>query len=114
MSTRLDGGSYIRERQQTETKHTFASYKHKHEEQQSGNKKTLSSPDDIRMLPNMLIDKSRFPAPARVALVVRAPLCVLANVVAVVLIVSGHHEEFCIGVGKLADLDTVTVDRGVG
>ena len=65
------------------------------------------------MLPNMLIDKSRFPAPTRIALIVCAPLCVLVNIVAVFLVVSGHHKQLGIGVGKLGDLDTVAVDRGV-
>jgi hypothetical protein len=65
------------------------------------------------MLSNMLISKSRFPAPARIAVVICAPVRIFTNVVAIFFVVSGHHEQLGIGICKLGDLDTVTVDRDV-
>ena len=65
------------------------------------------------MLSNVLISKSRFPALACIAVVVCAPSCVLANVVAIFLVISGHHEKLGVGVGKLDNLDIVTIARSV-
>lgn len=64
------------------------------------------------MLSNLLINKSRFPAPACIAVVVCAPLCNLADIIAIFNVVSGHHEQLSISIGKLGNLDTVTIDRG--
>lgn len=66
------------------------------------------------MLPNVLINHRRFPAPARIPIIICAPPCLLANIITIFLVVSGHHEQLGIGVGKLRDLDAVAVHRGVG
>lgn len=62
------------------------------------------------MLSNVLISESSFPALARIAVVVCAPVRILADVVAIFFVVFGHHEQFGVGVGQLGDLDTVAVD----
>lgn len=65
------------------------------------------------MLSNIPISKRRFPASACIAVVVCAPSCALANIVAIFLVVSGHHEKLGVGIGKLNNLDTVSIDRSV-
>ena len=65
------------------------------------------------MVSNVLISKSRFEAPARITVVIGAPVRVLADIVAIFFIVLGHHKQLSVGIGKLGNLDTVTIDRGV-
>lgn len=64
------------------------------------------------MMPDVLIDQGRFPAPARIAIVVCTPFCVLADIVAI-FVGFGHHEQLGVGVGHFSNLDIVAVYGGV-
>jgi hypothetical protein len=64
------------------------------------------------VLSNVMISKSRFEAPARIAVVICAPIRILADIVAIFLVVLGHHEQLSIVISQLGDLGAVAVDGG--